>query len=205
MTLTRYDHIVEAAKRASSASTRVSLSRSANKNSTQDLDYLTRQMYSDLVEVNSASQQNTRLEEIARKVQLERQVITSLLSSALSDAGISGESAIQLELKEDSVTVSHHPKSSQLNYLFAQNIRLTEQLIRLQKHIRVVQMGLIAASAYGEWKQKTDLAQVKNLMSASMQQLTNIQGAQFQNGKLTFALDGQADRQKQFNRRFSFA
>jgi len=187
-------------------STRVSLSIGGCQNTQAELDHLADKIQQ---EAMTAQRPTMRLEQMVKLLQAEKAGFLSALLDLLTNAQIDLSQPIHFHLKNGQLAVAEQPKSHsqahQIDYLFAQSPKLTEDFAHLEQHTRAVEMGRIATAAYGDWKQNQDPTSVKGITRTAMFQLQNMSGATLQENKLRLLLEGQAQRQLSFNRKFSFA
>lgn len=186
--------------------TRVSLSVSGCQGIQAELDQLADKV---LQEVSTKQRPNMRLEQMVKLLQMEKAAFEQSLAKLLATAQIDSTSPIHFRLNQQQLQMVEqstiHPHAREINYLFAQAPKLAHDFAHLEQHVRAIEMGRIATAAYGDWKQHQDPTAVRNITRTAMYQLQNMSGACFQHKKLTLILEGQAQRQLSFNRRFSFA
>lgn len=187
-------------------STRVSLSISGCHHTQAELDHLANKIQQ---EAMSAQRPSMRLEQMVKLLQAEKAEFLSALLRLLHDANIDLSQTLHFTRHGHQLTVPEHPKphdqAHQINYLFAQSPTLADDFMHLESHTRAVEMGRIATAAYGQWKQNQDPTAARNITRTAMFQLQNMSGATLQQNKLRLVLEGQAQQQLSFNRRFSFA
>lgn len=190
----------------SDGSTRVSLSVGGCRNTQAELDHLADKIQQ---EAMSAQRPSMRLEQMVKLLQAEKAAFLTTLLQLLRSAKIDLGQPLHFVLNGDQLEVPDQPKphsqAHQIHYLFAQSPKLAEDFAHLESHTRAVEMGRIATAAYGDWKQNQDPSSVRNITRTAMFQLQNMSGATLQQNKLRLVLEGQAQQQLSFNRKFSFA
>lgn len=187
-------------------STRVSLSVGGCSNTQAELDHLAGKIQQ---EAMTAQRPTMRLEQMVKLLQAEKAEFVHALLDLLTSAQIDLSQPIHFHMKNGQLAVAEQPKphyqAHQIDYLFAQCTKLADDFAHLEEHTRAVEMGRIATAAYGDWKQNQDPTSIKGITRTAMFQLQNMSGATLQQNKLRLVLEGQAQRQLSFNRKFSFA
>ncbi len=185
---------------AHSGATRVSLSVRGCDMTQSELDNLNHSIQ------NETGRHSTKLEHMAKQVQVEKQAFSAKLQEMLSIAGIDLNHPLSFTHKNARLVVTcEHPQSSLINQILFSSHSLIDDFKNLEDHMRTLEMGKVATSAYGEWKQNNHAATVQDMTRTAMYQLQNISGGRLINGQLSLSLEGQAHRQINFNRRFNFS
>lgn len=195
-------HLKQEPANSDANSTRVSLNVRGCHLTQSELDQLNRTIQ------NEAGRRapSTKLEDVARHARMEKQAFSAKLQDMLRDAGVDLEQPLAMDILDDQLRLlSNHPQQVLVEDVLARNHSLKHDFVLLQDHLRTVEMGKVATAAYGEWKQSNHVGTVQSMTRSAMYQLQNISGARLIKGELTFSLEGQAQRQLNFNRRFQFA
>lgn len=188
------------------SATRVSLSVGGCRNTQAELDHLADKVQQEAL---MAKRPSMRLEEMVKLLAAEKAEFVQELLTLLREANIDLNQPLHFLLNGQQLEVApapkSHPQANQINYLFAQTPKLTHAFMHLEAHTRAVEMGRMATAAYGEWKQHQDPSIARNVTRSALYQLQNMSGGTLQHNSLRLLLEGQAQRQLSFNRKFSFA
>ena len=189
---------------ASSSSTQVSLSVGGCRQTQNELDLLAAKVQKEAL---NAERSSMRLEQLARAVQAEKLAFETKLVSLLKQSGVQLDQPLCFcvykgELK---LTDPQHPQASRIHYVLAQSPTITDEFIHLEQHLRAIEIGRMATSAYGHWKRKGDVVSAQNLTRTTVSRLQHMSGARLQNGQLSLLLEGQSQRQLSFYRKFDFS